>query len=362
MLDLFFISSPLHMLMAANLSLSEPERVHVAIMIAKQAAAQARHAAIAERFPELFNRVVMLPAPGRWRGTFRARGGIRILEDLIADADAIRIFTGNDRRMEFQYAMHIATRRGRQVEGIYLDEGAVTYTGHKSMHRIQHRYIDPCFKKVCHGFWYRNAITTGASAWIETACVAFPDAVHPLLRGKRLKPIALAPFKTDALKALAAAMLDGHADYSELLGGIKFLLTLPHEGSYRRHPDRYRAIDRALGAAIPPATVAIKPHPRITDPGMVARMFPGAVVLDHRVGMEAMLPLLNDTCIVAGDISSTLLTTRWLRPDLTVVAIAGREAAPAGLLKLYDRLRIPVVPPADLPAWLATLDTPPPLG
>ncbi len=76
---------------------------------------------------------------------------------------------------------------------------------------------------------------------------------------------------------------------------------------------------------------------------LLARMFPGATVLDNRVGMEMLLPSLDDGCIVAGDISSTLLTTRWLRPDLTVLALVSDGGAPAAREALYRRLKITMI-------------------
>ncbi len=353
MMDFFFISSPLHLMMAANMAIRDPSRERVAIIISKDAGARQRHAALARLFPLLFNTVIALPGHDRrpCRGWTSER--FRILERLFNRQMEARVFTGNDRRIEFQYAMHIASRVNRDVEGVYLDEGAVTYTGHKSMHSIQHRYVDPFFKKLFCGFWYRNAITTGTSAWIRTAYVAFPEAVHPLLKSKSLVAIDAAPFKTQAFKDLASAMLEGHEDYRERLRGIRCVLTLPHEGSYLHRPGKYEQINRQLGACFGPACIAIKPHPRITNTDRIKGMFPGATLLDHRVGMEALLPLLTDECIVAGDMSSTLLTTRWIRPDLPVVALWGQDAPPAALPGLFATLQIPVVTPDQLAAWCA---------
>jgi hypothetical protein len=130
------------------------------------------------------------------------------------------------------------------------------------------------------------------------------------------------------------------------------VITLPHEGSYINRPARYQAISRDLAAIFDPARIAVKPHPRITDTGLVRQMFPGALLLDHTVGMEALLPLLDERCLVMGDISSTLLTTRWLRPDLPVVAVLAPDASAEALGGLYETLRIPMLAPGALAAWL----------
>lgn len=353
MTDFFFISTPLHLMMAANLAIQSPARKHVAVLIAKQPESLRRHADCARRFPQLFQEVIALPAPAPRPTRFRPGAGFRILKDRFSRPMDARIFTGNDRRIEFQYAMHLAARANPGVEGVYLDEGAVTYTGHKSIRSFQHRHLDPLFKKLFCGFWYQNALTTGTSAWIRTAYVAFPEAVHPLLKSKRIVAMDPAPFRTELFRALALEMLEGHEDYRERLAGIRVVLTLPHEGRYLRRPEAYRQIAGALMAGFPPAAIAVKPHPRITQPALIQQMFPGATLLDHVIGMEALLPLLRDDCIVAGDVSSTLLTTRWLRPDLPVVAIQADEAPPDALLGLFTRLKIPLVRPGQWPEWLA---------
>ncbi|MCF7837072.1 MAG: hypothetical protein K9N49_00415 [Candidatus Marinimicrobia bacterium] len=350
--DYFFISSPLHFLIAANVAIQHPQHHEVAVLISKDRTAAARYRAAAEKHPEIFSRVLDL-SPAAARGRRGRAAAFRDLRAEFARPMTARLFTGNDRRLEFQYAMHTASRANPQVTGIYLDEGMVTYAGHKSMHRLAHRWLDPLCKKLYYGRWYRPAVTTGASAWIDTVHAAFPAAVHPLLKTKPVQAIDVAPFKSPALRSLASALLEGHPDYPELLGGIKVVYTLPHEGAYRKSPEAYAAIGRRLGQYVRPAAIAIKPHPRMTRPDLPARMFPGSILLDHRLGLEAMLPLLGDDCIVVGDISSTLLTTRWLRPDLTVWALVPEEGTVGGMAALYRRLGIPLVHSGRLGECLA---------
>jgi hypothetical protein len=361
--DYFFISSPLHFLMAANVAIRHPQHQRVAVLMSRDRTVAARYRAAAEKHTEIFNRVLDLSAAAA-RGRRGRAAAFRDLRAEFARPMTARLFTGNDRRLEFQYAMHIASRANPEVTGIYLDEGAVTYVGHKSRHGIAHRWLDPLGKKLYYGFWYRSAVTTGASAWIDAAHVAFPEAVHPLLRGKPLVAIDAAPFKTPRFQALATTLLAENAHDGARLPGLRLVLTLPHEGAYIRRPAFYAEIGRRLREHYDPASMALKPHPRITNHHVLAHMFPGVTLLDNRIGMEMLLPLLNDECLVVGDVSSTLLTTRWLRPDLRVLAIAPDGAAPTALAALYRRLRIPMVAVDQLADALASpatsgLDGPP---
>jgi hypothetical protein len=351
--DYFFISSPLHFLIAANISIQNPQNRATAVIISRAKKTATRYRIAAERNPKVFNRTITLTDGVDKRSNMRSALYKRLKAEF-SQPMKCRIFTGNDRRIEFQYAIYTATKTNRHVEGIYMDEGAVTYVGHKSLHRFGHRYIDPLFRKLFYGFWCKNAITTGTSPWVSSAYVAFPDLVHPLLQHKHLVAIDPAPFKSQTFKDIASAMLDQNSDYGSLLSGIRLVMTLPHEGSYIAHPEMYQAISSHLLTHFQPSEIAIKAHPRITNHEILQQMFPGTTILDNTIGMEVLLALLDDRCIVAGDISSTLLTTKWIRPNLPVVAlIAG--ASPSGtLIQLYTALNIPMVRNDQLAQWLAS--------
>ena len=352
MTDYFFISSPLHLFISAGLASQHAQHERIALFVSRDRAMAARFRVAVEAVPGIFSRCLELVGPAG-KGRRLTRIDRQRLRGEFSRPAPMRLFTGNDRRQEFQYAMHLASRSGAQVEGIYMDEGVVTYVGHKSMDRLLHRYVDPLLRKLFYGRWYKAAITTGTSAWVSTAHVAFPDLVHPRLTSKRVMAIDPAPFKSIPLKALASALLADHPDYPQLLRNLRLILTLPHEGHYLGRPQIYDDISRQLLMRFPDPQLAIKPHPRITNPLLLERIFPGAILLDPSVGMEALLPLLPDNCIVAGDISSTLLTTRWLRPDLTVVAITVADELTFALQKLYHRLQVPMVRPEALEAALA---------
>ena len=356
MTDYFLISSPLHFLIAANISIQDTAYESVLVIMARDAGMADGFRAVAETHPEIFNRVIMLPHESR-RSRCTSAPRFRAVKALFSDIGEARIFTGNDRRLEFQYAMHIATQTGARPQGIYMDEGAVAYMGHKSMDSFAHRHIDPLFKKLFIGRWYKHALTTGASDWVDTIYAAFPEHVHPLLKKKTLVAIDPAPFFSPPFKALVADMLPDSAELTELLRGVKVVVTLPHEASYINAPQTYEAISRHLREHFAPSQIAIKPHPRIEDQHILERMFPGATILEKTTGMEALLALLSEDCLVAGDISSTLLTTKWLRPTLPIVALLVHDSPPELMTTLYTALQIPMVTPEKLPAWLTTAMT-----
>lgn len=340
MTNYYFISSPLHLCIAANIALGHYEQHNVAVFISKNAAASKFYANVAKRHQDIFDNVVVLAAEKGYREFLLRKKKFRQLEKIFSKPAAVRIFTGNDRRSEFQYAMHIARKYHPQVEGIYMDDGAVSYAGHKSINRIQHRYIDPLLKKWLRGKWWKNSLTVGATDWVDSAYVAFPDAVHPLLKKKKLITLDAGIFKSERFMVFASDFLGADLRLRRLLSQSQVIVTLPHEAAFLAEQAVFRQLNEVLCRFYRCSQITIKGHPRARDINAVKATFPDVPLLDNHIGMEFLLPFLNDRCLVIGDISTTLLTAKWLRPDLTVIAIDVFQELNEQLTHLYEKLSI----------------------
>ena len=94
-------------------------------------------------------------------------------------------------------------------------------------------------------------------------------------------------------------------------------------------------------------TAAIKYHPRERRPGYLGleedeRLY----VIPPMVVFELLVLLLGEPApLIVGDLSSALVSTRWLRPDVPVVAISHEQesADPGrGLERSFRALGIPM--------------------
>lgn len=348
----YFISSPLHLCIAANIAIDHSDMQNVAVIISKNVAVSESYAIVAQRHQDIFHDVIVLPAVKGFREILLRKKKFQRLEDIFSKPEARRIFTGNDRRSEFQYAMYIARRCHPQVEGAYMDDGAVSYAGHKSINSIQHRCIDPVMKKLIRGKWWKNSLTVGATDWVGSAYVAFPDAVHPLLKKKKLIKLDAAIFKSERFTAFAADFLGDDSRLMQLLSQSKVITTLPHEAAFFAGESDYRRLAEILFGFYDCQQITIKGHPRANDMAAVKAIFPGASLIDQHIGMEFLVPFLSDDCLVIGDISSTLLTAKWLRPDLTVMAIDFSQKLNEQLTLLYEKLSIETINIDFLPGRL----------
>ncbi len=260
------------------------------------------------------------------------------LKEKLAELLPEHIFVGNDRRIEFQFAMHAATTLGCQPVGHYMDEGVFTYVGRKASRSFSDMIIDNCIKKISYGMWWKNPPTIGGSDWISYIHPAFPDLVHPLLRGKHITPLEASRFSSPAMLELSETMMLNNGVEPTTLTAIDAFITLPHESLFEREPgykERILSLIRRL--SVQGKRVAVKYHPRNKQPDPLLLAVEGVCLLPAQVSFEALLPYLSDQCEVWGDLSSTMVIARWLRPALKVTAFTSEMP---DFDRLFERIGI----------------------
>ena len=244
------------------------------------------------------------------------------LETVIGELRPGHIFVGNDRRIEFQWSMHVAERLDLKPVGHYMDEGTYTYLGRKDSDGFGDAVLDNMVKKLSYGFWWKNPPTIGGSEWIQQVHAAYPEHVHPLLKSKQLHALPAAGFTSHAMLSLSAALMQHYGFEPAVLKDLDVLFTLPHESLFEKNPAYKQQvlgeIQRLSGEG---KRVAAKYHPRNSGPDVLGLQSDGVVLLPAGISFEAMLPHFNDAMEVMGDLSSTLLLCRWLRPGLTVTSV-----------------------------------------
>lgn len=339
----YFISSPLHLLIASNLAAQVPDANGVAIIISKNATQASHYKNALLTVQNIFKDQILLDYPnkqdsmGKRFRLYRKRRAI--LKGMFANAENKNIYTGNDRRHEFQYAMYISSKNCAETQGIYMDDGAVSYLGHKSLNRIAHNYIDPLLHYILYGPWWRHAKTTGASSWISKLYLAFPGLAHGLLKPKPKEAINSEGFRSNAVLDLTRQLLELLSVNVDEIKAVSVLFVLPAEADFRKNLDTILTCYRDVSARFSPAGIAIKAHPRSTNDQQIKELFQGSHIINKLVGMEMLVPHLKCSAIVIGDVSSALLTTKWLGPHLTVYTLES-SAHNQGLSGLFNSLDI----------------------
>ncbi len=228
--------------------------------------------------------------------------------DILKHYQPNHIYTGNDRRIEFQCAMAHSPSITR---GLYIDDGTYTYLGRKT-HWFKDHLLDNLAKKLTYGNWWKQPETIGASDWISECIVAFPDSVVEQLKTKTLTQLPLNLARSE-FQSLANLCLSDDPDTIAQLETLNALALLPHNSVAQ--PGNIAAIKQWLEQK--QGNNAIKHHPRIKDKSIFGQLT--APEIPARIPMEVMLPMLRPDCSIIGDCSTALLTAKWLRPSLDVV-------------------------------------------
>ena len=285
-----------------------------------------------------FKEILLLSQQAKGKGKRQQRlSSFKIITQFIDQIKPDIIYTGNDRRIEFQFAMHQARKSNKHSIGTYLDDGTYSYLG-RATHWLKDKVIDNLVKKLSYGLWWRQPSTIGASNWIDRAILAFPESAIDALKVKFCTSLPK-NLDRDEFKTLAELCLNVFNYPAKQIENINSLIMLPHESVAT---DK---IKKHLGYWLLSQgdRISFKHHPRTDGCNAVsdkeAWFIPGkAEQVPAGIPMEVLLPLIQSNCHIAGDVSTALLTTKWLRPELnvTVFVTADTSTQWIQLLNLLD--------------------------
>ncbi len=311
---LFMASTPFNVLTAAMVAFELPQGDVAELGLIDQTSTTTtfREALLSWQNSPFANiRLLSEKASGKGKRRQRLQG-FRRIRQCLQELQPEWIYTGNDRRIEFQFSMAHSNARG-----VYLDDGTYSYLGRKT-HWLKDRVLDNIAKKVAYGRWWKQPPAIGASAWIDHSILAFPNSALPILKNKTCKPLPN-NLQRPEFAQLAQICL---GEQPMTLGTLDGLLLLPHSSVMS---DQQQALGQWLDSC--GADIAYKHHPRTSSELQSADMavrhwqLPArAWAVPAAIPMEMLLPLLPQHCKISGDVSTALLTAKWLRPELDVSA------------------------------------------
>jgi hypothetical protein len=247
------------------------------------------------------------------------RETLAMLRELDARFEPDAVWVGNDKKVETQYALHLASTRAGVRAGRYLDDGLHSYLG-RFRERPLVRRMDELVKRVGYGRWARRVPQIGTSPWIAESWVAFPAETLDQAPARLRHALPREWFTgRDVLRLSALAAREFGVD-RRALRGCSAVLVLPHSNLLRGNEALLLRLRRLMEAAQACGRrVALKYHPRERDSDPAGLLAEGqALVLPKTLPMELLLPLLPSGTLLAGEASTALLTARWLSPALAV--------------------------------------------
>lgn len=251
---------------------------------------------------------------------FRARYNCFVVRRYVADNRTNEVYSFNDQRPEDQAAFDAVTRDEslRDVRRVYVEDGTSAYT----YMRREWSWFETVKMKLFYGRWRTQVEEHGSSKWVDEVYGSFPDHVRPDLR---TRPVSALP--REAVLALGDRSWFRRyletcdvADRLDELDGVVFVALsedVDFDGEYvetiesviRRFTDRG---DR----------IGVKYHPRESKE-FLNLDGSSAVVLPRGIPAEVIFVANPDGIgFVLGNVSTSLLTARWLCEDVTVISLA----------------------------------------
>lgn len=323
--SIYFASTILHLYAAASIAAGRQNEIaHLIFIDQPEDKEFPLYSTVQQWSSSPFERVRLLP--GRFKGIVnklkKRKQLFNTLEEIVLDLKPSNIFVGNDRRIEFQFSMHIAETLGLKTKGHYMDEGTFTYVGRKASSSFSDAVVDNWLKKLSYGLWWKNPLTVGESEWVEEVHVAFPDLIDSRLTNKVITQLDHTAFTSVAMMQLSTEILAFYKFNADDLANLDALFTLPHESLFTNNSGyRNQILEQVTDLKNRGLQVAVKYHPRNNGPDALNLQSAGVKLIPSGISFEAILPLLPKKTHIIGDLSSTLLIARWLRPELEVTSI-----------------------------------------
>jgi hypothetical protein len=248
------------------------------------------------------------------------RETMALLREIDARFEPQAVWVGNDKKVETQYALHLASKRTGTRAGRYLDDGLHTYLG-RFRERPLVRRVDELVKRIGYGRWATRVPQIGTSPWIAEGWVAFPAETVDQDPARARHALARDWFTGRDFRRLSILAAREFLLEREALDACSVVVLLPHSKLLRGNQDLLLTLRRLAAAADACGRrVAIKYHPREreSDPfGLLGDGLP-VLVLPKLLPMELMLPLLPSGGLLVGEGTTAVLAAQWLRPDLAV--------------------------------------------
>jgi len=299
-----------------------------------------------ERSP--FAQIESLPGiygrSGKFNKQFTIRNNVTMIARYVSHHTFERVYIFNDAKPEAQCALYFAKKVNKRTVGVYVEDGAGAY----SSYRLEKQSLtDVLLRKLFYGPWWVDVNILGTSRWIDEIKVIFPQIVRPELR---LKPVTSIPkhgllelrnqeWPYEYLKTLGVEITKLH--------NLDAILVVAHTEFANKIIGYKEVINDILHMAKSQnLRLGVKYHPRDPqDDFLSVRNDEGISVLPKSLPMELVYILASEKIkFIIGDISTSLLTAKWLLENVMVVSIAPLIGQiDSQLLRTFDKLNIKIV-------------------
>jgi hypothetical protein len=217
---------------------------------------------------------------------------------------------------------YFAKKNNQYAQCIYVEEGAGAYDS--SPLREKKNFLKRFLAKIFYGRWWKEVRIGGGSPWVDKKMIRFPEFLRPEFRGKEIVTIKREDFMRLKDDTLFLNFIRKLSITEKELNQINILFVLPHSDFFIAG-ERYKELIKEILklAQSHKLKVAVKYHPREPFKDFFGIRGKEVIILPKALPLELFYLFSPDSLkFVIGDVSSGLLTAKWLLNNVKVVSIA----------------------------------------
>jgi len=328
MKNLFIAHTPYNVLLSCGIALEQEGSIENHLIVTRNFSGVGALLYSLKRW-ELspFARIEGLPITygrnGRFKKRFTIRKNIKMIARYVCRHSFGRVYVFNDMKPEAQAALHFAKKSNRNAVGVYVEDGTAAYHSYTVEKRPLYIVL---LKKLFWGFWWDEIRIHGTSRWIDEAKAIFPHLLRPEIRSKHVTDISkhslmelknlIWPYEYLSRVGVTIDELNNNADV---------ILIVAHSKFANKH-SKYKEIVKDILDIITGINlrVAVKYHPRESMGNFLSLTNTKEImIIPQYLPVELIYILLSEKikCVI-GDVSTSLLTAKWLLDSATIYSLA----------------------------------------
>lgn len=343
-IDVYFLSTPLNIFLAMMHMVTNSQKRKCVFLIDQYKDSANKNAKILKAF--IKDKDLLIVSVTRGVGGNKNKQLRKVMDAIhgLIDKESVSsVIMCNDRRVESQYALRLCKKKDPTVKGVYLDDGLFTYLGWMRGVWLK-RYVLKWFKSIGLGWLWDEPVHIGTSKYIDEVLLMKPCLAGSRYADKIMRQISIGDKEKKSLSKVYLSTGSISDSVLNSISGASYLLSLPNK-RFWGDGNLFSSATKTLVHKVVESQdgILIKYHPNEHGRDLLGLVEEGGVLIPDGLAYEALLFFLPEKMTLISGMSTTILTTALLRPDVRIFVLDdGRDLVP-GYRRLMDDLNIQMI-------------------
>jgi len=342
--NIFVTFTPYHVLLAYTIASTNKEKNYL-VVIDDAVNLKELSEAIKEEKNSPFKDVIFLPGIKKIKTPIQRyliiKNNIKLLKKAIKNIIIKRVYVCNDSRPESQLILSYGKRDN--ALGIYIEDGSAAYYGLV----LKRKKIKTLLGKLIYGRWWENIEILGTSSYIDQIRAIFPEDIRVELRKKKVKILGINKKQFLSLKdkSFVTSFFKKININKKDISDIEVIIIISHSELVRQYLNYKKVIIKMINQLKKNyKKISVKYHPREKNDFLNLAAFGNIKILPQGIPVELFFLIASNSLkLIVGDISTSLLTARWLFPHIKIVSFIRQIKNDKKLFKFLKEKKITIL-------------------